>query len=58
VADPAHDGYRFNAPAIRALRRIEHLRADCDLNLAGIKMIAHLMSEVERLQAEVRFLRG
>jgi DNA-binding transcriptional MerR regulator len=57
VVDPACGGYYFNDEAIRTLRRVEHLRANCGVNLAGIKIILDLMNEVERLQSEVRFLR-
>jgi DNA-binding transcriptional MerR regulator len=57
VVDPACGGYYFNDEAIRALRRVEYLRTACGVNLAGIKMILDLMNKVERLQAEVRFLR-
>ncbi|MEA3208477.1 MAG: MerR family transcriptional regulator, heat shock protein HspR [Chthoniobacter sp.] len=49
--------YHFNDDAIRMLRRIEYLRVTCGLNLPGIKLALDLMNEVERLQAEVRFLR-
>jgi DNA-binding transcriptional MerR regulator len=58
VVDPACGGYYFNDEAIRTLRRIEYLRTVCGLNLVGIKMILHLMNEVERLRTEARFLRG
>ncbi|MBV9489559.1 MAG: MerR family transcriptional regulator [Verrucomicrobia bacterium] len=57
VVDPACGGYFFNDEAIRLLRRIHYLRTVCGINVAGIKMILELTSEVERLQAEVRFLR-
>lgn len=57
VVDPACGGYYFNDEAIRTLRRIDYLRTACGVNLVGIKMILHLMNEVERLQAEARFLR-
>ena len=55
--DPACGGYYFNDEAIRTLRRIEYLRADCGINLVGIKMILRLTNEVESLRAEVSFLR-
>jgi MerR family transcriptional regulator, heat shock protein HspR len=57
VVDPACGGYYFNDEAIRTLRRVEHLRTNCGVNLAGIKIIIDLMKRVERLQSEVRFLR-
>jgi DNA-binding transcriptional MerR regulator len=55
--DPDTGGWFFNDEAIHALRRIESLRAACDLNLAGIKLVLELMREVEILNEEVRFLR-
>lgn len=57
VVDPKGGGYCFNDEAIRTLRRIEYLRANCGVNLTGIKMILHLLEEVERLRAERRFHR-
>ena len=57
VVDPACGGYYFNDEAIRTLRRIEYLRADCGINLVGIKMILRLTNEVESLRADVSFLR-
>ncbi len=58
VVDPDCGGFYFNDEGIRTLRRIEYLRTVCGINLAGIKMILGLMNELERLRAEVRFLRG
>ncbi len=49
-------GYHFDDEAIRRLRQIEYLRG-AGLNLPGLKLALELMHEVERLQAEVRFLR-
>jgi DNA-binding transcriptional MerR regulator len=49
--------YHFNDAAIRVLRRIKYLRVTGGLNLPGIKLTLDLMNEVERLRAEVRFLR-
>src|SRR5690349_20579274 len=58
VADPAEAGYYFDEEAIRALRCIEFLRAECGFNLKGTQMVLDLMKEVERLRAELRFARG
>ena len=58
VVDPDCGGFYFNDEGIRTLRRIEYLRTVCGINLAGIKTILGLMNELERLRAEVRFLRG
>jgi DNA-binding transcriptional MerR regulator len=54
---PERDGWWFDLEAIRVLRRIECLRVDYDLNLAGLRVISELFSEVERLREEVRALR-
>lgn len=42
---------------IRALRRLEHLRETCEMNLAGLKLLTQLLEEVERLRAELRGFR-
>jgi DNA-binding transcriptional MerR regulator len=57
VVDPGCGGYYFNDEAIRTLRRVEHLRTNCGVNLAGIKMILDFMKKVEQLESEVGFLR-
>ena len=49
--------YFFNDDTIRVLRQVEHLRVNCGLNLAGIKVALDLLNEVERLHSEIRFLR-
>jgi len=56
VVDPACGGFYFNDEAIRILRRIDYLRSICGINLVGIKMILHLMKNVEDLRAETQFL--
>jgi hypothetical protein len=48
----------FTEEAIYAVRRIEHLRSVHGLDLAWIKTMFDLQDEVERLRAEVRFLRS
>ena len=57
VTAPERDGWWFDDEAIRALRRIECLRIDYDMNLAGLCVISELFREVERLREEVRALR-
>ena len=57
VADPQYEGYYFNDEAIRTLRRIEYLHHTRGINLEGIKIIFHLMNEVEQMRSELRFLR-
>ena len=47
----------FTEESIRAVRRGEQLRAVHGVNVAWIKAMFDLAAEVERLRAEVRFLR-
>jgi DNA-binding transcriptional MerR regulator len=47
----------FDDEAIHRLRRIAFLLAEYRINPEGLKMVTSLMDEVERLRAEVRFLR-
>jgi len=47
----------FDDETVRALRRIEHLRETCELNLAGLKLLTSLLEEVEQLRSELRTLR-
>jgi DNA-binding transcriptional MerR regulator len=58
VVPPERDGWLFNDETIRTLRYIEHLRAEYDVNLPGLRMISELLGEIEQLREEVRFLRG
>lgn len=48
-------GWYFDDQAIHVVRRIQHLRTECGVNLEGIKLIMSLTKEVERLREEVRF---
>jgi DNA-binding transcriptional MerR regulator len=57
VTAPGREGWWFDHEAIRVLRRIECLRVDYDMNLAGLRVISELFREVERLREEVRALR-
>jgi hypothetical protein len=56
MASPELSGYWFDAEALRALKRIEELRALCDEPLAGVSLILDLMREVQRLRHEMRAL--
>ncbi len=47
---------RLDDEAVRALRRIEHLRETCEMNLAGLKLLTSLLDEVEQLREERRML--
>jgi hypothetical protein len=57
VTAPEQEGWWFDHEAIRMLRRLEGLRADYDINLAGLCAISELLGEVESLREEVRTLR-
>lgn len=48
------DERRFNDETLRTLRRIEHLRAQYELNEAALKFILQLVEELERLRADLR----
>jgi DNA-binding transcriptional MerR regulator len=51
------DTSAFTDDTVHALRRLEHLREVCSPNLTGLKLLAQLLDEVERLRAELRFRR-
>jgi len=57
VIQPPYGVMEFTEEAIYALRRIEYLRTVHGLDLAWIKTLFDLLDEVERLRAELRFLR-
>lgn len=42
--------------SLRVLRRIEHLRESCQVNLAGLKVLTSLLEKVEQLNEELRML--
>jgi DNA-binding transcriptional MerR regulator len=58
VAPPAEEGWWFDDEAVRSLRQISRLRAEYGVNLHGVRRLANLIEEVERLRAEIRFLRA
>jgi DNA-binding transcriptional MerR regulator len=45
---------QFDDDALRTLRRIEHLRETCEMNLTGVKLLNHLLTEVEDLRRQQR----
>jgi DNA-binding transcriptional MerR regulator len=57
VTVPELDGWWFDHEAIRMLGRIERLRVDYALNLAGLRIVSMLFREIEHLRDEVRDLR-
>lgn len=50
----ASDPSVFDDRALYLLRRIEHLRDTCGVNLSGLKLLASLLQEVEELRTELR----
>ncbi len=58
VVQPPYNVLAFTDEAIYALRRIDYLHRVQNLGLDWIKALLDLADEVERLRAEVRFLRN
>ena len=58
VKQPPHGILEFTEEAIYTLRRVEYLHMVHGLDLNWIKTLFDLVDEVERLRAEVRFLRN
>jgi DNA-binding transcriptional MerR regulator len=58
VLQPPYGMMTFTEETIHAVRRIETLRTVHGLDVAWIKTMFDLLDEVERLRAEVRFLRS
>jgi DNA-binding transcriptional MerR regulator len=58
VVQPPYGVMEFTEEAIYTVRRIEHLRTVHGLDLVWIKTMFDLRDEVERLRAELRFLRN
>ena len=44
----------YDDDTLRALRRIQHLRETCEVNLNGLKLLTQLLDEVEQLRDELR----
>jgi DNA-binding transcriptional MerR regulator len=58
VVQPPYGVMEFTEEAIYTLRRIEYLQTVHGLDLACLKIMFDLLGEVERLRAELRFLRN
>lgn len=58
VVQPPYGVMEFTEEAIYTVRRIEHLRTVHSLDLTWLKTMFDLIEEVERLRAELRFLRN
>jgi DNA-binding transcriptional MerR regulator len=54
VAEGAAAEPQFDDEALRTLRRIEHLRSACGMNLPGLKLVLGLLDELDRLRSEIR----
>jgi DNA-binding transcriptional MerR regulator len=52
-ASPA-DEYYFDDDALRAIRRLEHLRTELELKDPALKLMVNLLAEIERLHDEAR----
>ena len=48
---------QFDDDTVRCLRRIEHVREACGMNLGGLKLMARLLQEIDELRHELRLLR-
>ena len=57
VVQPPYGVLEFTEEAIYTVRRIEHLRTVHNLELVWLKTMFDLLAEVDRLRAELRFLR-
>lgn len=51
LAQPASDGWRFDIEAIRSLRQLEDMRTRFGVNIAGLRIMKDLMSEIDQLRA-------
>lgn len=58
VAQPLDGAMEFTEETIRTIRRIDYMLTVQGLDLLWIKTLFDLAEEVERLRAEVRFLRN
>lgn len=45
---------QFDTECLRQLRRMEHLRMECGVNEAGLRLFLDLIREVEQLRSELR----
>ena len=54
VTDTDPQGFQFDEETLRTLRRIEHLRSTCEMNMDGLKLMLELMDEVEQLREDLR----
>ena len=54
IIRPGGDGAGcFDDETVRTLRRLDHLRRECEMNYAAVRVVASLLAEVERLRREL-----
>lgn len=58
VANPDESGWIFDEEVIHRLRRIESLRTQYGMNLAGVRLMLELSNDLDELRNELRFWRG
>lgn len=58
IGPVAEGSTEFTAASARRLRRMLRLRRDLGVNLTGAAILVDLLERLERLEAELRHLRG
>lgn len=53
-----NESYFIHNDQLSLLEKYMHLHYDLDINMEGIEAISHLLQKVERLQTELRTLKG
>lgn len=52
------ESYFIHSNQLSLLEKYMHLHYDLDINMEGIEAISHLLEKIERLQLELRTLKG
>ncbi len=52
------ESYFIHNNQLSLLEKYMHLHYDLDINMEGIEAISHLLEKIERLQLELRALKG
>lgn len=53
-----NESYFIHNDQLSLLEKYMHLHYDLDINMEGIEAISHLLEKIERLQLELRALKG
>ncbi|MGN7786136.1 chaperone modulator CbpM [Niabella sp. 22666] len=53
-----NESYFIHNDQLSLLEKYMHLHYDLDINIEGIEAISHLLEKIERLQLELRTLKG